>query len=213
MSGVFQNIDPSPPGECVPPPPAFGAGGGHTRWVERGWGVNSSETPDTALYSMYVSTLCFSHKASKERTYNLLNLCIFSFLLFSVSRVHECTFSLRFLGIILWVLRLEVFVYNVYFTNQFQTTFYVLLAFYSIFSKPNSWMYNFTYVSGHNLVSSQAWGFRIQCLLYKPVPNPNHFCSGGGGGRKSVSRSDCEWQGGKLLRLLSQWRPRFGPVR
>ncbi len=35
--------------------PAFGAGGGHTRWVERGWGVNSS---DTALYSIYVSTLC-----------------------------------------------------------------------------------------------------------------------------------------------------------
>jgi hypothetical protein len=24
-------------------PPAFGAGGGHARWVERGWGVNSSE--------------------------------------------------------------------------------------------------------------------------------------------------------------------------
>jgi hypothetical protein len=36
MSGVFQNIDPSPPGKCVLP--AFGAGGGHTRWVERGWG-------------------------------------------------------------------------------------------------------------------------------------------------------------------------------
>ncbi len=32
---------PSPPGECVPP--AFSAGGGHSRWVERGWGVNSSE--------------------------------------------------------------------------------------------------------------------------------------------------------------------------
>jgi hypothetical protein len=29
---------------CTPsPPPAFGAGGGHTRWVESGWGVNSSE--------------------------------------------------------------------------------------------------------------------------------------------------------------------------
>jgi len=24
-------------------PPAFGAGGGHTRWVERGWGVNILE--------------------------------------------------------------------------------------------------------------------------------------------------------------------------
>ncbi len=37
MAGVFQNIDPpppSPPGECVPP--AFGAGEGHTRWLERG---------------------------------------------------------------------------------------------------------------------------------------------------------------------------------
>ncbi len=29
---------------CTPPPPAFGEGGGHTRWgLERGWGVNSSE--------------------------------------------------------------------------------------------------------------------------------------------------------------------------
>jgi hypothetical protein len=48
MSDVFQNIDPptpSPPGECVPP--ALGAGGGHTRWVERrgggGGGVNILE--------------------------------------------------------------------------------------------------------------------------------------------------------------------------
>jgi hypothetical protein len=32
---------PSPPGECVPP--AFGAGGGHTFWVERGVGVNILE--------------------------------------------------------------------------------------------------------------------------------------------------------------------------
>jgi hypothetical protein len=39
MSLVFQNIDPpppSPPGECVPP--AFVAGGGHTRRAERGVG-------------------------------------------------------------------------------------------------------------------------------------------------------------------------------
>ncbi len=44
MSVVFQNIDPphpSPPGECVPSPPC--AGGWHTRWAERGWGVNILE--------------------------------------------------------------------------------------------------------------------------------------------------------------------------
>jgi hypothetical protein len=35
---------PSRPDECIPPPPPpCGAGGGHTRWVERGLGVNSSE--------------------------------------------------------------------------------------------------------------------------------------------------------------------------
>ncbi len=44
MSGVFRNIDPSPPHSPASEYPlAFGAGGGHTRWVERGWGVNSSE--------------------------------------------------------------------------------------------------------------------------------------------------------------------------
>ena len=44
MSGVFQNVDPPTPsllGECVPP--AFGSGGGHTPWVERGWGINILE--------------------------------------------------------------------------------------------------------------------------------------------------------------------------
>ncbi len=39
------------------------------------------------------------------------------------AEIHESTISLRFLGIILRVLRLEVSVYNVYITNQFQTTF------------------------------------------------------------------------------------------
>ncbi len=37
------------------------------------------------------------------------------------SRIHERTILLRFLGIILRVLRLEASVYNVYITNQFQT--------------------------------------------------------------------------------------------
>ena len=63
MSGVFQNIDPpypnpSPPGECVPP--AFGAGGRTHSLGEEGGGVSIvRKTPDTALYSVYVSTLCF----------------------------------------------------------------------------------------------------------------------------------------------------------
>ncbi len=41
----------------------------------------------------------------------------------TVAKIHERTISLRFLGTILRVLRLDVSVYNVYVTNQFQTTF------------------------------------------------------------------------------------------
>jgi hypothetical protein len=46
MSGVFRNIDPPPPPPNRPASvytPAFGAGGVHTRWVERGGGVYSSK--------------------------------------------------------------------------------------------------------------------------------------------------------------------------
>ena len=39
------------------------------------------------------------------------------------SQIHECTISLMFLGIILRLLRLKVSLYNVYISNQFQTTF------------------------------------------------------------------------------------------
>jgi hypothetical protein len=67
------------------------------------------------------------------------------------SRNHERTISLRFLGIILRVLKLEVSFYDVYISNQFQTIF------------------------------AQGWE----------------------GGVKSV--------GGKLLRLVSQLRPRIRP--
>jgi hypothetical protein len=76
MSGVFQNID-------LPPPhrpasvysvhhPAFGAGGGHTRWVERGWGVNSSEDARhcSVLYicKYFVSTPlgCLAQQAARR---------------------------------------------------------------------------------------------------------------------------------------------------
>jgi hypothetical protein len=44
MSGIFQNIDPPPPHRPASVySPAFGAGGGHPRWVEMGWGVNILE--------------------------------------------------------------------------------------------------------------------------------------------------------------------------
>jgi hypothetical protein len=44
VSGVFQNVDPPPPHRpATVYTPAFGAGEGHNRWVERGWEVNSSE--------------------------------------------------------------------------------------------------------------------------------------------------------------------------
>ncbi len=39
------------------------------------------------------------------------------------SQIHERTLSMRFLGIILRFLRLEVSLYDVYITNQFQTNF------------------------------------------------------------------------------------------
>jgi hypothetical protein len=77
--------------------------------------------------------------------------------------------------------------------------------------KPNSWTYNFIFeVSGHNLGSSQTWGFRLQCLHYKPVSNP--LLIKWGGSKKSVNVGDCEKQGGKLLRLLSQLCPRIRPL-
>ncbi len=55
---------PSPPGECVPPPPAFGAGGGHTRWVERGWVINSSE--DARHCSVLYICNYFLHQAFRN---------------------------------------------------------------------------------------------------------------------------------------------------
>jgi hypothetical protein len=71
------------------------------------------------------------------------------------SRIHERTILLRFLGIILRVLRLETSVYYVYITNLLKATF-------------------------------------------------------AQGGRKSVSRGDCEHQGGKLFRLCPNYVQEFG---
>jgi hypothetical protein len=55
MSGASEILTPTPLTArrvC-----AFGAGGGHARRVERGWGSIVRKTPDTALYSIYLSTL------------------------------------------------------------------------------------------------------------------------------------------------------------
>jgi hypothetical protein len=58
MAGIFQNVDqprPSPPGECVPP--AFGVGGGHTRWGERGVGGQYFRRRKTQLCTLHTQVL------------------------------------------------------------------------------------------------------------------------------------------------------------
>ena len=75
MSGVFRNIDTPPPHRPASGyPPAVGAGGGHTRWVERGWGVNNSED---ARHCSVRNGVCFD---SYSRTHAKIryNTSIFS---------------------------------------------------------------------------------------------------------------------------------------
>ncbi len=79
MSGVFRNIEPpnpSPPGEC-------GAGGGHTRWVEREWGVNSSKDarhcPEFYICKYSVLPILFLyHRVILFKTYFCLPILLFS---------------------------------------------------------------------------------------------------------------------------------------
>ncbi len=66
---------------------------------------------------------------------------------------------------------LEVLSLNMRFTVYFNPNYYPWIS--------RSWIHEntiFVVVSGHNLESSQTWGFRIQCLHYNPVAN--HFWSG-----------------------------------
>ncbi len=71
MSCVYQNIDPpplSPPGECVPP--VFVAGGGHTRWVERGVGGQYFGRRKTQLCTLPISNpLCLTLYRGCELAY------------------------------------------------------------------------------------------------------------------------------------------------
>ncbi len=55
--------------------------------------------------------------------------------------------------------------------------------------KPNSWAYNFIEVSGHNLESSQTWGFSILYNVYITNQFQATFAHGGREGVKSVSRT------------------------
>jgi hypothetical protein len=72
MSDVFQNIDPptpSPPASVYPPPhsPPLVRGEDTLAAWRGGGGSVVRKTPDTALYSIYVSTLWVSLSASVQR--------------------------------------------------------------------------------------------------------------------------------------------------
>ncbi len=62
MSGVFRNIDPPPPHRpaSVYPPPLVRGEDALAGWREGGGQKIVGKTSDTALYSIYVSTLCFT---------------------------------------------------------------------------------------------------------------------------------------------------------
>jgi hypothetical protein len=63
MSGVFQNIDPPPPHRPASVyPPALVRGEDTLVGWRGGGGPIVRKTPDTALYSTYVSTLCLPLK-------------------------------------------------------------------------------------------------------------------------------------------------------
>ncbi len=68
MSLVFHNIDPPPHPPHRPPsvypPSAFGAGGGHTRWVEKGVGGQYFGRRETQICTLHVSTLWVQRSTS-----------------------------------------------------------------------------------------------------------------------------------------------------
>ncbi len=69
-------------------------------------------------------------------------------------------------------------------------------------------MNNLVEVSGHNLESSQTWGFPIQSLHYKPLQTT--FSKGRGGEENPLVQVTVNSKGEKLLRLLSHFVQEFG---
>jgi hypothetical protein len=64
MSGVFRNIDPPPPhrpASVYHYHPAYGAGGGHTRWVE---GVGGSVVPVLYICKYFVLIIIMTYPAT-----------------------------------------------------------------------------------------------------------------------------------------------------
>jgi hypothetical protein len=78
MSGVFRNIDPPPlppPGECVPVVPMVRGEDTLAGWRGGGGSIIIRKTPDTALYSIYVSrVLC-----GVEAFFKFVSLLIITF--------------------------------------------------------------------------------------------------------------------------------------
>jgi hypothetical protein len=78
MSVVFQNIDPPPPHRPASVyPPAFGAGGGHTRWVERGVGVQYFERRQTQLCTLHMQVFCGTMYVNRFLKLFLMIPCVF----------------------------------------------------------------------------------------------------------------------------------------
>ena len=140
--------NPYPACECLPPLTPRGGGGAHSP-ADEGWGGSQfwrlEKKPSTlstlwvepgGLDSTGIMLICLDYLSESYvpadgqvepkqvlhpeqfyvKKHSRSHLCW--------SWIHERTMSLRFLGLILRVLRLEVFVYNVCITNQFQATFF-----------------------------------------------------------------------------------------
>ncbi len=107
-----RRICPHPPPHPTPPPSHRSLSNNGSLWVAGGGGELVTEFT-TLQYSV---EMCV-HPDFRRFRNGLL------FVIGSRSRIHEHTISLRFPGIILRVLRLEISVYNDYIENQLQTTF------------------------------------------------------------------------------------------
>jgi hypothetical protein len=79
MSGVFQNIDPPPPYHPASVnPPAFGAGGGHTCWVERGFNILEDARHSSVLYICKYLVDCLDNLKIKDdsaKWYAVIRAC------------------------------------------------------------------------------------------------------------------------------------------